>query len=34
LLFELAFEGGAVGLCRAATEVLYVEGGHRFMLAH
>lgn len=33
-LFELAFEGGAVGLSGTAAEVLYVVGGHMVMLAH
>jgi hypothetical protein len=33
-LFELAFEGGAVGLRGAAAEVFYVVSGHLVMLAH
>ncbi len=31
--FELAFEGGAVGLGGTASEVLHVEGGHRIIVA-
>jgi hypothetical protein len=31
---ELAFEGGAVGLCGAAAELLDVEGGHGVELAY
>jgi hypothetical protein len=32
--FELTFEGGAVGLSGAASEVFDVEGGHGTMVAH
>ena len=31
--FELAFEGGAVGLSSAASEVFYVEGSHGIIVA-
>ena len=33
-LFELPFEGGAIGLGGAATEVFYKESGHMSILAH
>lgn len=32
--FELAFEGGAIGLSGAASKVFDVEGGHGTMVAH
>ena len=33
LIQELAFQGGAVGLCGSTTKILYVEAAHTSILA-